>query len=117
EQREEGEGGVVGQGVRLGGWGGVMYFLMLGTAAVAVSWPWIVEKCDEWTDRLLKALPFGDRLAGAYDSADYAMAAVLDGIRNALAGVIPGYVKNWTDALADEPFLTILLILIIIGLW
>jgi len=117
ERLKEPDPAVVDQTLSLVWWRRVMYFLMLGTAAVAVSWPWIVEKCDEWTDRLLKALPFGDRLAGAYDSADYAMAAVLDGIRNALAGVIPGYVKNWTDALADEPFLTILLILIIIGLW
>ena len=95
----------------------LLYFLMLAAAAVAVAWPWIVEPIDDWREELFKMLPFGKSLIGWYDWLDYGIAAGLDAIRNAFAGVIPGYVKNWTDALADNPVLSITLILIVLWLW
>ena len=93
------------------------YFAMLIAAAVALAWPWIVESVDTGTDKLLNLLPFGAYLDAGYFWADYAIAAVLDAIRNALAGVIPAYVKYWTDSLADHPILTIALALIIAAVW
>src|ERR1700736_6588794 len=90
---------------------------MLAAAAVAAAWPWIVESIDDWREELFKMLPFGKSLIGWYDWLDYGIAAGLDAIRNAFAGVIPGYVKNWTDALADNPVLSITLILTVLWLW
>jgi uncharacterized protein (DUF2235 family) len=95
----------------------ILYFLMLGAAAVVVAWPWIVEHIDAWREKLFRMLPFGDRLVDGYDWLDYGIAAGFDAVRGALAGIIPGYVKNWTDALADNPVLTIALILIVLALW
>jgi uncharacterized protein (DUF2235 family) len=95
----------------------VLYFVMLALAATVVAWPWIVETIDAWRETLLKALPFGDRLIAWYNSIDYAIAAVLDGVRTAFASVIPGYLKNWTDSLADNPILTLMLVLIMMAVW
>jgi len=95
----------------------VLYFGMLAAAAVVVAWPWIVGQIDEWRESLFRMLPFGERLVKGYDWLDYGIAAGLDAVRGALAGLIPGYVKNWTDALADNPVLTIALILIVLWLW
>src|SRR5262249_60792470 len=65
----------------------------------------------------MKLLPFGQRLVAGYDRLGYGIAAGFDAVRGALAGIIPSYVKNWTDALADNPVLTITLILIVVALW
>jgi len=95
----------------------VLYFLMLGFAAVTVAWPWIVDQIHDWTKASLKKLPLGDYLATAYTSTDFGIAAVLDVIRNAVGGLLPGYVKGWVDALADYPVLTGLLIVAVAWLW
>jgi uncharacterized protein (DUF2235 family) len=98
-------------------WRRVAYFFMLAAAAVVVAWPWMVEEIDDWTRRTLKKLPFGDSLGRWYGGLDSAIAAVLDDIRNAVGGLVPGYLKGWADALADYPILTLLLILIAVWLW
>jgi uncharacterized protein (DUF2235 family) len=95
----------------------ILYFLMLGAAGVVVAWPWIVETIDVWREKLLRSLPFGDRLEDWYESVDYGLAAPLDSINSAFAGFIPSYLKNWSDALVENPVLTITLILIVLGLW
>jgi hypothetical protein len=95
----------------------ILYFLMLGGAAVTIAWPWIVDPVHEWTRASLARLPFGKQLAGAYTSLDSGLAAVLDVVRNAVTGLLPGYLKGWADAIADYPVLTVLLIVIVVVLW
>ena len=93
------------------------YFLMLGSFIVVATWPWIVGQVDDWRDRLTQNLPFGERLGAWYDTADYGLSGILDGARNAVGSVVPGYSRAWVDAFADNPVLTILLILIATALW
>jgi uncharacterized protein (DUF2235 family) len=95
----------------------ILYFLMLAAAAVVVAWPWIVESIDEWREKLFGILPFSKTLGRWYDSIDYGLAAPLDSVSGASAGLIPSYLKNWSDALVENPVLTIVLILIVLGLW
>ncbi|HUI95080.1 MAG TPA: DUF2235 domain-containing protein [Xanthobacteraceae bacterium] len=95
----------------------ILYFLMLAAAAVVVAWPWIVEPIDDWREALFGILPFSSSLKGWYDWVDYGLAAGLDSVRGVFASLIPGYVKNWSDALVDNPVLTITLVLIVLGLW
>ena len=93
------------------------YFLMMGSFAVVVAWPWIVEQLDGLREGSMRKLPFGGRLIGWWDTADYAIAAVLDGIRNAVGSIVPGFLKAWVDAPADSPLLTISLILLAWMFW
>jgi uncharacterized protein (DUF2235 family) len=93
------------------------YFLMLGLFAVVVAWPWIVDQVDAWREGFMRMLPLGGSLIGYWDTADYAIAAVLDAMRTAVGSLIPAYLKAYVDALADSPVLTGSLILAVIGFW
>jgi hypothetical protein len=65
----------------------------------------------------MQRLPFGGLLVDWWDTADYAVAAILDGIRNAVGSIVPAYLKAWVDALANSPLLTISLILLAWLFW
>ncbi len=93
------------------------YFVMLAAFAGAAVWPWIVDQVDALREALMQKLPFGDRLIDWWDTVDYAAAAVLDGIRDAVGSIVPAYLKAWVDALANSPLLTISLILLAWACW
>jgi uncharacterized protein (DUF2235 family) len=93
------------------------YFLMLGSFTAVAAWPWIVDRVDAWREGLMRGLPFGGSLVKGWDTADYAVAAVLDGIRYAVGSFVPAYLKAWVDALAGSPLLTIFLILLAWLFW
>jgi uncharacterized protein (DUF2235 family) len=93
------------------------YFLMLLSFALVVAWPWLVEQVDKAREGVMRSLPFGGRLIDWWDTADYAVAAVLDGIRTAVGSIIPSYLKAYVDTLADSPVLTGLLVAAAVGLW
>src|SRR5207344_2231841 len=98
-------------------WRRVMYFLMLGSAGVLVAWPWLMKSAEQQVFSEIEKPECSGGFSDVLACVDYGFAAVFDAVRNAVGGLVPAYVKRWTDAVVDSPILTISVILLVMWFW